>query len=230
MRNTFQTMLCFKCFLLLLMARVEAFRSTRFSYNSIKWKTPLNPERHVSAIQRNGKSISDAKHEVFKHASPSMLKSISLDTAVLPTNGLRVAPFSPRVSLFIIVSTIFGLILASPVEDMKGTKGLFGGKLWPFTDVLFPGVALLIRIILAKIGLLVESSVKKIASIGKQEQKDFVGRNDWSICTISERESISNRYVKYRFELDNPSSYIPVDIGQEVLRSFFSVIIIYMHV
>merc|ERR1711998_707706 len=43
------------------------------------------------------------------------------------------------------------------------------------------------------------------------------GQNDWSICTLSERESLSNKYVKYRFELENPAAYIPLDIGQEVV-------------
>ena len=190
--------------------------NTRLSLSSIKPRTPLVDEQHMWEIQKNRKGVRNVNLEREKLSSTSSLKSVSLDTAVLPTNGLRISPFSPKISLLIVVSTILSLFVALPAEDIKDTKSLFGGKLWPLTDVLIPGIALLIRILFAKIGLLIESAVRKVARISQPEKKDFVGRDDWSICTLSERESISSKYVKYRFELDDPSSYIPLDIGQEV--------------
>ncbi len=216
MKKNYRIISCCICYLLLLTSHVEAFINKRLSSSSIKPRIPCNNERHISEIQEYRKSVRDMNVETVKFSSLSILKSVSLDTAVLPTDGLRISQLPPRISLLIIVSTMLSLFLASPAEGIKDTKGLFGGKLWPVTDVLIPGINLLIRILLAKVGLLIESAVKKVASIGLPEEKDFVGRDDWSICTLSERESISNKYVKYRFELDNPSSYIPLDIGQEV--------------
>ena len=80
-------------------------------------------------------------------------------------------------------------------------KNSVGDKFWPLTSVVFPGVALFARILIAKFGLLIESTVKNIANLSSSEEKELVGRDDWSICTLSERESVSSRYVKYRFIL-----------------------------
>ena len=215
MKIDYKMILCYLCFFCIM----TSTRSLLFSPRPLARTPPVYNQKQESEMHRNKKSINNVKLELEKPSSLTRLKSVSLDTAILPTNGLRISPlsFPPRFSLFILVSAVLSSLVVSPGEKlMKNTKGIFLGKLWPITDVLVPGITLLVRILFAKVGLLIESAVKKVTSIGVAEEKDFVGGDDWSICTVSERESISSKYVKYRFELDNPSSYVPLDIGQEV--------------
>lgn len=215
MKIDYKMILCYLCFFCIM----TSTRSLLFSPRPLARTPPVYNQKQESEMHRNKKSINNVKLEQEKSSTLTRLKSVSLDTAILPTHGLRVSPlsFPPRFSLFILVSAVLSSLVVSPGEKlMKNTKGIFLGKLWPITDVLVPGITLLVRILFAKVGLLIESAVKKVTSIGVAEEKDFVGGDDWSICTVSERESISSKYVKYRFELDNPSSYVPLDIGQEI--------------
>ena len=183
-----------------------------FSLQSLKYTANSLPQKYLHPDKAlNARLCTNSGRELI---SPC-LSTISLDTAVIPSSGLSWTP-SIR-SLMFLVSTCIAFIVSKVSMGSEITlKRDMKKNLWLFTDVLFPGISLVSRIAVAKIGLLIEKSLKKIASLGEPEEREFVGQNDWSICTLSERESLSNKYVKYRFELENPAAYIPLDIGQEV--------------
>lgn len=53
--------------------------------------------------------------------------------------------------------------------------------------------------------------------------------DDWSVCKLQNREILyGGRYTRYRFELENSASSIPLYIGQEV--STYNCIFIYMYI
>ena len=172
--------------------------------------------------------------------SSSRLSAFSLDSAVLPANSPIFSPFSSALvilaSTFLafynkqiptkdgdgvvtrVISTLFNGIFTGVVSIFGSATELFGRRLGLNSKGLVPGLVLFFRIVMAKIMMFVEYTVKSVVDLGNDEDEpELIGRDDWSICTLSERESLSSRYVKYRFELEDPSAKLPLEVGQEVL-------------
>lgn len=147
------------------------------------------------------------------------LSSVSLDSALLTSSRLPINTISS--SIFLMFSTF---ILANKniatsigvIEKSFDIRRFFS----KFTSSIIPGIALFSRIFFAKLLLLIEVLVKKLIGISNRNKRELVGQEDWSICTLNERESISNKFVKYRFELETPSAVVPVEIGQEVIITY----------
>lgn len=56
-----------------------------------------------------------------------------------------------------------------------------------------------------------------MSALGSSSSAKDIKLDDWNVCKLQHRESLfGGRYTRYRFDLENPSSKIPLYIGQEV--------------
>ena len=99
---------------------------------------------------------------------------------------------------------------------LEGSANPVIGSLFAVSKNIFPGIILFSKVLSAKISLLLEKGIRKLLSLTEDDEPEVVGQDDWSICTLGEREAISSRHVKYRFELENPDAIVPLEVGQEV--------------
>lgn len=84
------------------------------------------------------------------------------------------------------------------------------------TNDFIPGVSENIKITYANILISLERFQRiatKIVDLNPAEEIDI---EEWKVCTLSDREDISSKYSKYRFELLNPDGVLPLNIGQEL--------------
>ena len=171
----------------------------------------LNPTKtfpYVSAnLERYRKGISNSK-----------LSAFSLDSAILPGNNAFFSPMSSALLILFSTYIAFYKRIYSSAGFFKNIGSLFGGRVGSMTKGILPGLTFIYRVLVAKIMMLVETSLKNIAGFANiDEEQELVGHDDWSICTLSERESVSSKYIKYRFEMENPSAVIPLVVGQELI-------------
>jgi len=59
----------------------------------------------------------------------------------------------------------------------------------------------------------IQRIVTKVVDLNPAEEIDI---DEWKVCTLLDREDISPKYSRYRFELLNPDGVLPLSIGQEL--------------
>lgn len=59
----------------------------------------------------------------------------------------------------------------------------------------------------------IQRIVTKVVDLNPAEEIDI---DEWKVCTLLDREDISPKYSRYRFELLNPDGVLPLNIGQEL--------------
>ena len=150
------------------------------------------------------------------------LNSFSLDMPVLPFSSNRGYISSITSSLVIVCMAIYLAAAKRSFPDIGGilpqnlNTSDMGIAIFNSIRSFIPGVVLFFRIVFAKLFFLIELSLKKIKKVIKKEASEIIGREDWTICTLNERESLSSKYVKYRFEFENPKAIASLEVGQEV--------------
>lgn len=143
----------------------------------------------------------------------SRLSLFSLDTTMLPAKKT----FLPHLtSSIIVLFSVFLAIKNKLVPILEVSQNPIIGGIYDVSKNVFPGLILFSKVLSAKLSLLLEKGVRKLLRLTEDDDPEVVGQDDWSICTLGEREAISNRHVKYRFELDNPAAIVPLEVGQEV--------------
>ena len=150
------------------------------------------------------------------------LNSFSLDIPVLPFSSNKGYISSITSSLFIVCMTIYLAAEKRRFPDIVDilpqnlNKSDMRNAIYNSIKSFIPGLILFSRIVFAKLFFLIELSYKKIKKVIKKEASEIIGREDWTICTLNERESLSSKYIKYRFEFENPKAIASLEVGQEV--------------
>ena len=165
----------------------------------------------INSPKRNSININDHRHHsLHQRVNLNVLaSSFSLDQSIVP-KGI----FSKGISSTLLIVAISGIfaILKSVFGTIDTTNGIFG----KLNDSIFPGMRLCLLVLTAKFRIFFESIQSYISEMFFMDPPEEIDLRDWQICSLSERESLPGRYVKYRFELDNPNCILPLEVGQEV--------------
>ena len=175
----------------------------------------------------NNVLISDGRTSPsFKLLKPPSMHSISLDTAVLSGGKFGGQRNCFCVLLIALIATRFFKSLSGESETSsikspppKATSST------PAQNV----IESLIRKFASITGALsatIQSSIAGLkdaatSMLGVKKLAEDVKLDDWNVCKLQQREALfGGRYTRYRFDLENSSSKMPLYIGQEVRREF----------
>ena len=85
------------------------------------------------------------------------------------------------------------------------------------TDEILPLVAFALRVFASKISLYTEDLRSTLGNVFNLFPPEDIDIKEWKTCTLFERESISPRHNRYRFELANADGVLPLYVGQELM-------------
>jgi hypothetical protein len=153
---------------------------------------------------------------------PLSMHSISLDTAVLSGSkfGLQ------KLGFCALLLALAGSRFFASFNDENGvskqksqsSKATSTPSVKNVILSFFKSIASIGGNISSKITSSVQSCQAAVMSaLGSSSPAKDINLLDWSVCKLQHRESLfGGRYTRYRFDLENPSSKIPLYIGQEV--------------
>eukprot|EP01041_Mallomonas_annulata_P000714 gene714-1375_t len=149
----------------------------------------------------------------------NILSHFTLDRSVLPQGG---APL--YVNIIWMVLTAFASLAIKKlfeqvpiIEGAKNAAVTVGSSLSNIRGGFIPKLKYFSRVISGRSAVLVENGVefiRRVLDINPAEELDI---KDWNGCILDERELLQGGYMRYRFELKNPSGVLPLYIGQEVV-------------
>lgn len=155
--------------------------------------------------------------------------NVQLDQKLLPTmpyeNIVIPKVITSKLSMLFNLGVIFVVALAA-----MNTFGLF--MKWESDNKLVHGIqnfcrkvekklkydiipffTLGYRVMMAKLSLFTE----KMRKNRKEDEGKAVDLTDWNICVLKDKQLLQGNYVKYRFTLPDPTEYLPLFPGQELL-------------
>lgn len=195
---------------------VSRHRTTKIDIHS--WK---------STAFHEGRSA--LKHATAKQMKLNMMHTISLDTAVLSGSkfGLQ------KLGFCILLMTLAGSRLfrsissESQVSSGKGQTPKSNGSVKNIVQFFIKSLARisggLVSSILSTVDV-IKNAAKFVAG-GNSVEKD-IKLDDWNVCKLQQREVLfGGRYTRYRFELENTASKMPLYIGQEVGDSYLFIVL-----
>lgn len=175
------------------------------------FKTVFNP---------NGRTVD--RSPTFKLSKPLSMHSISLDTAVL--SGGK---FGGRRNCFCVL--LIALVASRFLKSLNGESEISSSKSPQSKATNSSQAQNVIQLLIAKftsitgvINTAIQSSIgalKEAASsmFGIKKSGGDVKLDDWNVCKLQQRETLfGGRYTRYRFDLENSASKMPLYIGQEV--------------
>jgi hypothetical protein len=155
----------------------------------------------------------------------NMIHTISLDTAVLSGSkfGLQ------KLGFCILLMTLAGsrllksLSSESQVPSGKGQSPKSNGSVKNIVQFFIKSLAnisvSLVSSVLSTVGVL-KNAAKSV--VGGNSVEEDIKLDDWNVCKLQQREVLfGGRYTRYRFELENTASKMPLYIGQEVGNNRF---------
>ena len=163
--------------------------------------------------------ISD-KYATAKQMKLNMIHTISLDTAVLSGSKFGLQKLGFCMLLITLAGSRFfkSLSSESQVPSGKGQTPKSSGSVKNIVQSFVKG--------LVNISMSIVNTVFSAFGAVKNAAKNVVGGNsveedikldDWNVCKLQQREVLfGGRYTRYRFELENTASKMPLYIGQEV--------------
>jgi hypothetical protein len=160
------------------------------------------------------------KYATAKEMNLNMIHTISLDTAVLSGSkfGLQ------KLGFCILLMTLAGsrllksLSSESQVPSGKGQSPKSNGSVKNIVQFFIKSLAnisvSLVSSVLSTVGVL-KNAAKSV--VGGNSVEEDIKLDDWNVCKLQQREVLfGGRYTRYRFELENTASKMPLYIGQEV--------------
>lgn len=150
--------------------------------------------------------------------------NIDLDTTVIPYPFQAVSNMKSKnptfVSMGILVLVAFAVIksfnfLMQMKTDNKiitSLQGVWNKVSKKIQYDVVPYITLGYRVAMAKLSLL----MGKVSSTFAPSKGTAANLSDWNVCVLKERKVLPGNYVKYRFSLSDPNTYLPLLPGQEV--------------
>lgn len=173
-----------------------------------------------------GKTVD--KYATAKQMKLNMIHTISLDTAVLSGSkfGLQ------KLGFCILLMTLAGsrlfksLYSESQVPSGKGQTPKSNGSVKNIVQFFIKSLASIsmgiVNSVLSTVGVL-KNAAKTVVGGGSVEED--IKLDDWNVCKLQQREVLfGGRYTRYRFELENTASKMPLYIGQEVRCCYLFII------
>lgn len=176
------------------------------------------------------------------------VQPLSLDQTVLPRKNIFLNRYSFLIAIIILIGkflmskfqepdlldddeeNFFSKFLSIPIKFFKNRFASISGSVTSLVDRVLGPVEEDEEVELEMEEL--EPSTKEI----KKPKSDKLDLTDWNVCIFTDREKLSENYIKYKFELpDHPRSSLPLGLGQELVlcnidergnalkRSFFPV-------
>ena len=154
---------------------------------------------------------------------PLSMHSISLDTAVLSGSkfGLQKLGFCALL-IALAGSRFFGSFKdknGAPQKKNQSSKTASTTSVRNVILSFFKSFASIAGNLSSKITSSVQNFPSTVMSmLGSSSPSKDIKLDDWNVCKLQHRESLfGGRYTRYKFDLENPSSKIPLYIGQEVI-------------
>ena len=208
------------CITLALPAAITCF------HHSINTKIRYAPNESKLSNFKNFLIRDGRTSATLKHLKPPSMHSISLDTAVLSGGKFGSQRNCFCVLLLALVASRFLKSLSGESEassikspESKATasspaQNVIESLIRKFTTI----TGALSATIKSSIAGLKEAAT---SMLGLKKLAEDVKLDDWNVCKLQQREALfGGRYTRYRFDLENSSSKMPLYIGQEVCREF----------
>lgn len=195
-------------------------------YYVIGLLTPqLRIKNRLGIINHGGfksKSIADVLDRKISTTKRRKLQStISLDTVILGGSKFSFQ----RIGFYVILITLIvnRLFLASRGDvlekntqkstDRQTTKDSDSSLIQKILQFFSKYSKAISKVFFSSVQVVKEA----VANIAYPNREENVPLEDWNVCKLQERESLfGGRYIRYRFELEKPTSKISTFIGQEV--------------
>lgn len=141
----------------------------------------------------------------------------SLDRSVLPPkSGIFSTSLPVCIAVVLLSFIIRALSNGILLESAKAVGNIFGNFFSFLRTDFLPLTKLGTKIISAKATVVMENLTGLFSKFFDSNPAEEIDIKDWVPCVLEERENLPGGYLRYRFELDNPSAVIPLFMGQEV--------------